>query len=167
MNPLGWKSAIFNLGRSVDSPMGEVADDVLQRVRLAGAGDTAAPSAAATLVGDDLITGLGSSREIYDDVLRSARSGADDATVTHGFEHLAGTLRTTEQVRLDGAAAGHVRGARQAAEEVVEHLRRGAGPDHEPTHMAIWNLRYHLNEGWNALGTAKVLGELRGITSVT
>ena len=165
MNPLGWHSAVYNLGRSSDSPMGEVADDLMVRVRAARSGDSSPGGAIPP--GDQLVTGLGSARGIYDGMLLAARSAADEAQVANGFEFLAGTLRLTSEAPINGAAMGHVRGARQAADEVVAHLRRGAGPDDEATHMALWNLRYHLNEGWNALGTAKVMGELRGATSVT
>lgn len=167
MNPLGWKSAIYNLGRSVDMPMGDVADSLLHGVRNARSGGAISPSAEAALVGDQLISGLGASRQIYDETLTLARSGADDARVTGEFDYLVGNLRATEQVRMSGTAVGHVRGARQAAEEVATNLRQGLGPQSDGTHEAMWRLRFHLNEGWNAIGSAKVMGELRGITSVT
>ena len=93
-------------------------------------GEGISPSVDALLVGDHLVTNLGSSRSLYDDFLRLARSGeADTARLADELDFVAGNLRATEEVvGVRGATIGHVRSARTAAEHVVANLREGLGP---------------------------------------
>lgn len=175
MNPLGWNSRIFDLARAGGhgASMHAVADDLLSDVQSLRAaamqGDGIAPSVDQLLAGDHLVANFGSTRGQYDEFLRLARSGeADASTLAAELDVVAGNLRVTGELRdVPGQVVGHVRNAKVAADEVVANLRRGAGPEAEETHTAMWRLRHELDEGWQQLGMARVMGDLRGITSVT
>jgi hypothetical protein len=153
--------------------MHDVADTLLHDVQtLRGAamrGEGISPSVDALLVGDQLVANLGSTRGLYDDFLKLARTGtADTGTLANEMDFIAGNLRATGEVRdVPGQVIGHVRSAKVAADEVVANLRRGIGPEDGTTHTAMWRLRNELDEGWQQLGIAKVMGNLRGITSAT
>lgn len=161
MNPLGWKSAIYDLARAGDQPMADVAESMLQGVRARGS---------APLEGDRLVQGLGAMREGYTDFLATARAATlDEAGLADQLGGLADHLRAVESLReVPGSITGHARSARRAAEEVVGNLRAGIGPGHadQSTHVAMWNLRNGLDQAWNELGMQKVMGGLRGQVTI-
>jgi hypothetical protein len=158
MNPLGWKSAIYDLGRS-EMPMADVADSLLQGVR--------GIEPDARLAGDALVDDVGTARQYFAVAVDGGRLGGAPDEVAKDLRLVRLRLQSAEGAGLSNAATGRVTAARLAAEDAIENLRRGIGPDSadESTHVALWSLRHNLDEAWNELGTQKVMGGLRGVIS--
>ncbi|MCW2927514.1 MAG: hypothetical protein JWM86_1482 [Thermoleophilia bacterium] len=161
MNPLGFKSAIYQLAKAGDvaaPPMLDVADSMLATV------GTKLASGQATTKIDDLVAGLADARTTFASVIDHGASGTRSAAEM--AEHFSGLAAKLDGVGtgMSGTAIGHVSSARSAAAQVSTALQRegitatGALP--EGSHMGIWQLRDDLDQAWNALGFGKVMGTL-------
>lgn len=157
MNPLGFRSAIYQLADSTALPMGSVTDDLFKV-----AVDAVDQGTATKL--QSFVTGLAEARASFAWATESAASGSSNGFVAGHYADVARTLGSIGSL-IDGPAAGHVNTARQAAKSVTEAVESGAvamdGAIPEKTHMQLWGLRHDLDQAWNEIGKGHVLGTLR------
>jgi hypothetical protein len=167
MNPLGFRSAIYQLADTTSIAMGDVAGQLAQvarsRTMQAAGGDA---TAAISTRGETFASGVLAARDEYGLAIRAATSGTESSAELAGrFSSLAQLLDGVGSIGVSGAPQGHVRTAMHAAKDVGARIERGAvaadGAIDEATHMQLWSLRHSLDEAWNSIGFEHVMGRLR------